>query len=191
MVVTMIPVFIPTTPYPSLDQENGKASGIILEEAYHRPDIKKIRQKYAWITGLLALFTTATLWLTAGGHDENFIGILFTILLFVYLGATFVVYLIFHQQMKELKNKNDSWARKPQVVMVDTQFRSQKLAYSNYWFAIPFLHFNWNHDYNPCQLPADSGQSFRCKYSFSGESPTGPINLTGTASTRCPSCKSI
>jgi uncharacterized membrane protein len=135
----MIPVFIPLIFIPFWTRKTESFGVSIPEEAYHRPDIKKMRQTYAWTNTLLALITTVALWLGAGGRDENFISILFTILIFIYIAVSFVVYIIFHKKMKELKNKNEDWVQKPQVVMVDTQFRSQKLAYSNYWFAIPFL----------------------------------------------------
>jgi uncharacterized membrane protein len=168
LVVMLIPVFIPTIFIPFWTRKTESIGVSIPEEAFHRSDMKIMRKKYAWITGLLALITTVVFWITAGGHDENFIGILFTSLIFVYIAASFIVYLIFHRQMKELKNKNEDWAQKPQVVMVDTQFRSQKLAYSNYWFALPFLLSILTMVItlaNYQQIPA----KFPMQYSFSGE----------------------
>lgn len=88
---------------------------------------------------LLAVIITAILAFTASGRNENFIGIMYTILIFAYVIAHFIVYLIFHKKMKNLKEQYPEWMKKTQVIMVNTQFRSNKLTYSNYWFAIPFV----------------------------------------------------
>ncbi|WP_312472057.1 DUF5808 domain-containing protein [Neobacillus sp.] len=139
LVAMMIPIFITVIFIPFWTRKTESFGVSIPEKAYHRPDIKKMRQKYAWTNVLLALITSAAFLLLAGGHDEDFIGILFAILIGIVLAASFAVYLVFHKQMKELKSKNQDWAQKPQLVMVDTGFRNKKLAHSNYWFVIPFL----------------------------------------------------
>jgi len=139
LIAMMIPIFIPLIFIPFWTRKTESFGVSIPEEAYHRPDIKKMRQKYAWTNAILAIIITAVFWFTAAGRDENFTAVLFSILIFAFIAASFAVYLIFHKQMKELKNNNQNWTRKPQLVTIDTGFRNQKLAHSNYWFIIPFL----------------------------------------------------
>lgn len=139
LLAVLIPVFIPTIFIPYWTRKTESFGVSIPEDAYQRPDIKKMRKKYAGATGILSLMTAAVLLLTANGQDEKFIGFIFPILIFAYIAASFFVYLVFHKQMKELKQKQEEWVKKPQLVMIDTGFRNQKLAYSNYWFVIPFL----------------------------------------------------
>lgn len=139
LIAMMIPIFIPLIFIPFWTRKTESFGVSIPEEAYHRPDIKKMRQKYAWTNAIVAIIITAVFWFGAAGHDEDFIAALFAILIFVFIAVSFAVYLIFHKQMKELKNNNQNWTRKPQLVTIDTGFRSQKLAHSNYWFIIPFL----------------------------------------------------
>lgn len=139
LIAVLLPVFIPTIFIPYWTRKSESFGVSIPEEAYQRPDIKKMRQKYAWTTTLLSLLTVAAFVLTANGQDEKWTGIIFTIFIFAYIALSFFVYLVFHKQMKELKQKHQEWVQKPQLVMIDTGFRNQKLAYSNYWLIIPFL----------------------------------------------------
>jgi uncharacterized membrane protein len=139
LVIMMVPIFIPLIFIPFWTRKTDSFGVSIPEEAYHRPDIKKMRKKYAWVTGMLALITAAVFWISTSGHDENLISTIFGIFILVYIMVSFLVYLIFHRQMKELKSKNPEWTAMPQLVMVDTGFRYKKLVYSNIWFVIPFL----------------------------------------------------
>ncbi len=139
LIVILIPVFISLIFIPFWTRKTESFGVTIPEEAYHRADIKGMRKKYAWMTGLLAAAITIAFLFISGGKNENFISILFTIFISAYIFASYSIYWMFHRQMKELKAKNKDWMQKQQLVTVDTGFRSQKLTHSNFWFVIPFL----------------------------------------------------
>lgn len=168
LLVILVPMYIALIFVPYWTRKTESFGVSIPEEAFERADLKKMRKTYAWVTSMLAVIMTAVLLLTARGQDENFVGILFAILISAYILASFIVYLIFHRQMKELKSRYPEWTKKPQVITVNTQFRRQKLTYSNYWYIIPFLIsivtivitlVNYQ------QIPA----RFPMQYNFSGE----------------------
>lgn len=139
LIIMMLPVYILTIFIPYWTRKTESFGVSIPEGAYQRPDIKKMRKSYAWLMGMLAIIITAALVFTVGGRDDNFIAILYSVLIAVYIIVSFIVYLMYHRKMKDLKNKNPEWTKKPQVITVNTKFHSEKLTYSNYWFVIPFL----------------------------------------------------
>ncbi|WP_286230874.1 DUF1648 domain-containing protein [Neobacillus mesonae] len=168
LIILMIPMYIPLIFIPYWTRKTESFGVSIPEEAYKRPDLKKMRNSYAWITGVLAVIVTAVLAMSASGRDEDSIAILYSILIAVYIVASFIVYLIFHNQMKNIKKQHPDWTKKPQVITVNTQFRRQKLTYSNYWFVIPFLISIATIVFtlvNYQQIP----DRFPTQYSFSGE----------------------
>ncbi|WP_052404881.1 DUF1648 domain-containing protein [Bacillus rubiinfantis] len=138
LVVVLIPLYIPIIFIPYWTRKTESFGVTIPEEAYTRPDLKKMRQNYAIITAVLALVTSIVLFLTTDGQEENFIAILLSICIFAYLISSFIVYLFFHKQMKNIKSRYPEWTAKAHVVTINTQFRNQRIAYSNYWFIIPF-----------------------------------------------------
>ncbi|MCM3570528.1 DUF1648 domain-containing protein [Neobacillus mesonae] len=171
LILMMIPLYIPTIFIPYWTRKTESFGVSIPEEAYQRTDLKKMRKNYAWITSILAVITTAILLLTAGGQDENFIGILYSILISAYVIVTFFVYLIFHGKMKKLKSQYPEWTKKQQVITVSTHFRREKLTYSNFWFVIPFLISIATIAFtllNYQQIP----DRFPTQYNFSGEITT-------------------
>ncbi len=85
LIVLMIPICIPFIFIPFWTRKTESFGVSIPEEAYQRPDFKKMRRSYAWIMSLLAVIITAILAFTASGRNENFIGIMYTILIFAYV----------------------------------------------------------------------------------------------------------
>ncbi|GHI00811.1 DUF1648 domain-containing protein [Neobacillus kokaensis] len=168
LIILMIPMYIPLIFIPYWTRKTESFGVSIPEEAYQRPDLKNMRKTYALITGVLAIIITAILALSVGGRDDDFIAILYSILIAIYVIGSFIVYLIFHKQMKDLKKQYPEWTKKPQVITVNTQFRSKKLTYSNYWFVIPFLISIATIAFtlvNYQQIP----DRFPMQYNFSGE----------------------
>ncbi|MDY0395797.1 DUF1648 domain-containing protein [Virgibacillus halophilus] len=100
-----------------------------------------MRKKYTWLTGLLSLLTAVALViLMPNYHEDNpVMGIVFACIISIYLVLSFVIYLYFHGQMKNLKIQNPDWTRKAQLVTVNTGFRQGKLVYSHLWYLIGFL----------------------------------------------------
>ncbi|WP_409276169.1 DUF1648 domain-containing protein [Neobacillus sp. SCS-31] len=139
MVILLIPVYVSMIFIPYWTRKTESFGVSIPEEAYHLPDIKEMRKKYALSTGLAALLTAVIFILTSNGRNEEAISILYAVLLVIFITASFGVYLVFHKKMKQLKEQYNEWGQTVQLVMIDTGFRQKKLAYSNLWFIIPFL----------------------------------------------------
>ncbi|WP_059170485.1 DUF1648 domain-containing protein [Bacillus sp. FJAT-27445] len=139
MVILMIPVYISMICIPFWTRKTESFGVSIPEEAYHRPDIKEMRKKYAFSTGFVALLNAIILIFTSNGRSEDAISILYSVMLLIFIAASFGVYLVFHKKMKQIKEQHKEWVQTPQLVMIDTGFRRKKLAYSNLWFIIPFL----------------------------------------------------
>lgn len=138
-VLILVPIFIPMIFIPFWTRKTDSFGVSIPEEVYQHPQIKKMRQKYAWMNVLLALLTSALFLALAYGHDEKYISLVFPFIIFGYIFTHLAVYLFFHKQMKAIKNNHPDWTNKEQRVIINTGFRSQKLVYSNYWFIIPYI----------------------------------------------------
>ncbi|UOQ45161.1 DUF5808 domain-containing protein [Halobacillus salinarum] len=170
LIVILIPVYVSVMFIPFWTRKTESFGVSIPEKFYARGDIQSFRRRYAFYTGLLSAGLTALLFFLAGYFtiDEQRAAIGFSILIFVYLAGTFVVYLFFHRKMKKLK-KEEQWEKvRPQGVVVDTQFREQRLTYSNLWFAVPFLIAFLTIGFT-FQLYDQIPDRFPMQYSFSGE----------------------
>lgn len=140
-IVLFVPIFILInfTPYWTRKTESFGVS--IPEEVYLSQQLKNMRKQYALITSLFSLFILALFWVSNIfiQYNENTFTIMISVMIGLYLVGTFLVYLIFHQKMKSLKLTSDWGQKKSQLVVIDTAFRNQKLAYSNLWFIISFV----------------------------------------------------
>lgn len=141
LLVILIPGFISLmfTPYCTRKTESFGVS--IPEEVFYSPELKKMRKQYVTRTGILSIITIIAflLFSTLISNDENTFSILFAIIIFVFMLASFFIYLKFHRNMKTLKEKHN-WSKKfTQQVFINTSFRDQKLTYSNLWFVFSFI----------------------------------------------------
>ncbi|MGJ7911899.1 DUF1648 domain-containing protein [Neobacillus sp. LXY-1] len=136
--IMLVPVFIPFIFIPYWTRKTESFGISIPEDAFYSTDIRNMRKKYAWINGILALLFTVIFYFVSSGHSEHFISIIFPILIFGYIAASFGVYLFFHKKMQDVKNNHKDWIGKSQLIVVDTKFRNQKLTHSNLWMFIPF-----------------------------------------------------
>lgn len=136
LILMLVPLFIPTIFIPYWTRKTESFGVSIPEEVYVQSNIKQMRKTYAWSASVLAIILTAILAWLGSGMSENKIAGLYTAMIFIFLAASFALYLFFHGKMKKLKEQNPDWMRKQQKITVNTQFRHQKLTYSNYWFVI-------------------------------------------------------
>lgn len=139
-IVLLVPIFISInfTPYWTRRTESFGVS--IPEEIYLSQQLKSMRKQYASITSLFSLLILCLFWLSNLfiQFNEKTFTIIVSVMIGFYLVATFLIYLVFHHKMKTLKLESDWGHKKSQLVVIDTTFRNQKLAYSNLWFIFSF-----------------------------------------------------
>ncbi|MFD2043388.1 DUF1648 domain-containing protein [Ornithinibacillus salinisoli] len=171
LLLILLPVFISTMFIPYWTRKTESFGVSIPETYYYSTNLKQMRKKYVLQTGVLGLFIIAFLVFIATFFqlNEEGVSIYFGGLTFGYIILTFLIYLHFHQKMKELKENNgEKWAQKSQLVVIDTGFRNQKLTYSNFWFTISFFIAIFtmvitmqNYQQIPLEIPM--------KYNFAGD----------------------
>lgn len=140
-------------------------SGISLQQLATETDEKNIFNSYRCVEWYCynRFFNT---WLCGG--NEQFIGIVFSVIILTYLIVSFLIYLTFHKEMKAIK-KNANWAKeRKEHLVIDTAFRNQKNTYSNGWFLLSFIFIGvtlfitfFQYDQFPDKIPM--------QYNFSGD----------------------
>ncbi|MFS0674633.1 DUF1648 domain-containing protein [Ornithinibacillus sp. 179-J 7C1 HS] len=141
LLLILLPVFISTMFIPYWTRRTESFGVSIPEEVYHTDEIKKLRKKYVTYSGIASILVIVLFFVigSINNMDENTFALSFSGLIFLYLIGTFFIYLHFYRVMKKLK-QHASWGKeKSQAVFVSTEFRKQKLIYSNLWFSISFL----------------------------------------------------
>lgn len=134
LILGLINVFMP---YFTRRTESFGVS--IPEEVFEEEILKDLRKRYVIISSVIVLLITVIFsYLYFSGPPEMGMRY-FTIGLFVLLLALFAVYLKFHFQMKAIKAEKGWYEGKSQTVVMDTNFRNEKLIYTNLWFIIPFI----------------------------------------------------
>ncbi|HLS60813.1 MAG TPA: DUF5808 domain-containing protein [Virgibacillus sp.] len=140
LVSLFIPIFITMMFIPYWTRRTESFGVSIPEDEYHSVSLKKMRKHYVWTTLGLSFFMMISFVIFGmATTSEDFIGIVFSIMVSLYIIASFIIYLVFHRQMKRLKEKQNWAASKTEQLVIDTAFREEKLNYSNWWFIIPFL----------------------------------------------------
>lgn len=140
-IVIMIPVFLSMVFIPYWTRKTESFGVSIPEGVYQLPKVKDLRKRYAIITGVLSVIVLLGYLIISliSGGNENTLSIVFTVIIFLYLLLSFGVYLKFHYKMKVWKAESDWGENKLQKVVINTQFRTEKLTYSNLWFMVPFV----------------------------------------------------
>ena len=111
----------------------------IPEEVYEEEILKTLRKDYVTLSSVIVLIITIIFsYLFFSRPPEMGINY-FTIGLFVLLLALFAVYLKFHFQMKAIKAEKGWYEGKSQTVVMDTNFRNEKLIYTNLGLLLPFI----------------------------------------------------
>src|SRR5699024_8639767 len=104
-----------------------------------RIDFKKMRSNYAIIMLVILAIITGIIVIIAFIASEKTLYIAYIISVFLYLISGFAIYLPFHRQMKVIKEKENWQKNRQQRIVIDTQFRNEKLTVSTAWYIIPFL----------------------------------------------------
>lgn len=168
--LTLLAVFISLIFIPYLTRRTESFGVSIPEKLFEREDFEAMRKKYVKIMSvfsfiLLAIFLIIYFFVK---EDDNLFAILFTVIIFLYLILSFLIYLKFHFEMKRIK-EGENWAEdKVEKTVVHAKFREQRLTISNWWYLFPFLltigfglFILINYDRLPEQIPIN--------YNLSGE----------------------
>lgn len=141
LLAILIPGFLSLMFIPYWTRKTESFGVSIPEEVYYRSELRDMRKKYTLSTGILSVFIMVAFLFTGAyfSSNENIFSIYFSFLIFIYLIASFLIYLKFHQAMKKMK-EGEKWSKERfQQVFVNTQFRKERLTYSNLWFILSFM----------------------------------------------------
>lgn len=141
LTIFLLPVFIILIFIPYWTRRTESFGVSIPEEVYHRNDLKEMRKKYAIQTSILSVLTVALFLLSYFfiSQDENTVSIVYSVLVILFIIASFFIYLVFHRQMKEKKSTENWRKQKSAKTVVYTKFREQKLVISNWWYVVPII----------------------------------------------------
>lgn len=131
-----VPILILSAIIPYISRKTESFGISIPQEEYDNSEVKKIRNNYCisvlafgLVMSLFSLFTAFF-----GAKDATMIFLPIGTL--VQLAIMFVFYLIGYKSMQSLKYSK-KWAQdRPQIVVVDTEFRKKKLMVSPLWFVV-------------------------------------------------------
>ncbi len=168
--IVLLPIYSITIFIPYWTRKTESFGVSIPEQIYHTPQLKKIRQRYTIFT-VISSFIVTILFFTIGSiliQNEEILSLLFGVLIILYLLISFVIYMNFHLEMKQMKAEKNWNQEKSQKVIIQLGFREHNLTHSHLWFLAPILIailliIVTFHSYNliPNQIPT--------QYNFSGD----------------------
>jgi uncharacterized membrane protein len=137
MLVTLLPIMVITIIMPYITRKTESFGVSIPEESYYHEELLSMRKSYVIQTSIfsiiLLIFSIVSLSVFDDPWKRN--TILFSVIIF--LCGSFLIYLLFHRQMKLLKDKQNWKKTKSYAITIDTHFHMQKKTYSDIWFLIP------------------------------------------------------
>ena len=137
--ISLLPVFISVICIPFWTRKTESFGVTIPEEVYDHPNIKNLRKNYVLVSGSFAFIITLIFVYTSYIGDELTAGILFPLLIVMYIVGSMFIYIPFHQKMRDWKDNHPKWHADPNVITINTRFRQQGITYSNKWFILPFI----------------------------------------------------
>ncbi|MFB5662986.1 DUF1648 domain-containing protein [Alteribacillus sp. HJP-4] len=138
--MVLLPVALILTCIPYLTRKTESFGVSIPEKVYNTEPLRMIRNRYVRSMLLLTIVTVGG-FIWAGSMlsaNEETLSMVFAAVILLLLFLSFGVYLKFHYEMKRLKKESNWTQDKTQEVLVRTDFRAQRLIYSNLWYVIPF-----------------------------------------------------
>src|SRR5699024_5074169 len=106
-ILFMITIIMATIPY--LTRKSEQFGVAIPQSVYKRDDIAKMRRQYALYILLLGIMLTILQIIVTILFTELFAIIVFNLIVFGFLFASFLLYLPFHRKMKKIKER-EKWA---------------------------------------------------------------------------------
>ncbi|MCX7747888.1 MAG: DUF1648 domain-containing protein [Clostridia bacterium] len=138
--ICYIPTLVLCTIIPYITRKTESFGVTITEEAYHTPEVRKLRTWYrnrVLIFGSIPALAALIPILTIKMSETHF---LFLVLgTFIQIAVVYFFYFIAHKRMKVLKAEKNWAAGKTQMVIADTSFRKKKVLVSPLWFIIYLL----------------------------------------------------
>ncbi|MFA1819470.1 DUF1648 domain-containing protein [Virgibacillus oceani] len=138
-IILFISVFIILIGMPYWTRRTESFGVSIPSDVYKDEKLKKMRKQYASAMTAFSIVTLFIFYFIVGKYspnDEEAMGIVLSTTIIGFLIISFLIYLVFHKQMKQLKEKWNE--QRQQKVVLQTNFYQQKLIHSNYWFLISF-----------------------------------------------------
>lgn len=140
-ILLFIPVFILLIGMPYWTRHTESFGVSIPSDVYMDEKLKRMRKKYASVMTVFSIVILLTFYFIVGNYppnDEEVMGIVLSTTIIGFLIISFLIYLLFHKQMKQLKEQEKWNEQRQQKVVLQTNFYQQKLIHSNYWFLIAF-----------------------------------------------------
>ncbi|OXS72191.1 hypothetical protein B1B04_16925 [Lysinibacillus sp. KCTC 33748] len=140
-IILFIPIFIILIGMPYWTRRTESFGVSIPSDVYMDKKLKKMRKQYASVMTAFSIVILFIFYLIVGKHSPNdgeTMGIVLSITILGFMIISFLIYLVFHKQMKQLKEKEKWNEQRQQKIVLQTNFYQQKLIYSNYWFLITF-----------------------------------------------------
>lgn len=141
LALLLIPIFALMTFIPYWTRKTESFGVSIPEDVFDHQTLKTMRVSYAqmmMIVGIVLLFIYffVALFFTT---DEVMFSIFYSGIIIVYLMISFIIYLRFHKQMKQLKAEQQWTQDKSQQLIIHTKFHDKPLTISHWFYGIPIL----------------------------------------------------
>lgn len=140
-IILFIPVFILLIGMPYWTRHTESFGVSIPSDIYKAEKLKKMRKQYALIMTAFSIAILLTFYFIVGNYppnNEEVMGIVLSTTIIGFLIISFLIYLLFHKQMKQFKEQEKWNEQRQQKVVLQTNFYQRKLIHSNYWFLIAF-----------------------------------------------------
>lgn len=137
-IITFIPIGILLAFIPYLTRKTENFGVSIPSSMYEREEFNAMRKTYASRMFTILIITIVIMLSPIFFVSTDVMYILFTILVFIYLLASFLMYLPFHKKMKLIKQTENWHAERKSAILIDLKFRDEKLSISYGWYIIPF-----------------------------------------------------
>ncbi|KYG28225.1 DUF1648 domain-containing protein [Alkalihalobacillus trypoxylicola] len=136
--IILLPVALLLTFIPYITRRTESFGVSISEKVYDMKPLQTLRKRYARSMLILTVILVGGfIWAGSMTANEETLSMLFGAIILLLILLSFVIYLKFHNEMKQIKKEANWLQDKAQKVIVRTDFRTHKLNYSNLWFAIP------------------------------------------------------
>lgn len=140
-IILFIPIFINLIGMPYWTRRTESFGVSIPSDVYMDEKLKKMRKQYASAMTAFSIVILFIFYFIVGKYSPNdgeTMGIVLSITILGFMIISFLIYLVFHKQMKQLKEKEKWNEQRQQKIVLQTNFYQQKLIHSNYWFLIAF-----------------------------------------------------
>ncbi|MFB7155729.1 DUF1648 domain-containing protein [Lysinibacillus sp. NPDC056232] len=140
-IILFIPIFISLIGMPYWTRRTESFGVSIPSDVYMDEKLKKMRKQYASAMTAFSIVILFIFYFIVGKYSPNdgeTMGIVLSITILGFMIISFLIYLVFHKQMKQLKEKEKWNEQRQQKIVLQTNFYQQKLIHSNYWFLIAF-----------------------------------------------------